>query len=60
MEFCKLHTMTKFGAIACRIVHIICGLDAWVLHEVLVVRRNSIEQSQEKGLLLTTRMVSGQ
>jgi hypothetical protein len=51
--------MSKSGAIMCRIVHIICGLDACVLHEVWVGGDN-IKQSQENGLLWTISLVSGQ
>jgi hypothetical protein len=50
--------MSKSDVTARRIGHIICGLDAWVLHEVLV-GRNSIEQPQENSLLFENGM-SGQ
>jgi hypothetical protein len=57
-EFCGVLTMSKSSTIAYRIVHRICGLNAWMLHEVLVVGRNSIEQFQENGLLSRTKVQS--
>jgi len=49
--------MSKSDVTARRIGHIICGLDAWVLHEVLV-GRNSIEQPQENSLIDHLRVLA--
>jgi hypothetical protein len=58
LEFCSFLTMSKSGMTACRIVHIICGLDAWVLHEVCGSRKERHRTISRKRITVDNK--SGQ